>query len=63
MPEISSSLQHHGEMTDPINTDIGVIVVYVKWPRCCYTDQDPHDEEEYGSRQCNLALHKVYLKH
>jgi hypothetical protein len=61
MPGISWRLGHRIEMTYSVDSDVGVVVVYVErsWRR--HTYQDPHYKEEDGCRQGDLALYKVHL--
>jgi len=49
MPGISPDVGHNG-MTHPVNSDVGVVVVYVERPWRRYTDQDPHDKKEDRGR-------------
>jgi hypothetical protein len=60
MPGISSDLGHN-DMTHPINSDVGVVVVYVERPWRRHTDQDPHDEKEDRGRQGDLTLDEIHL--
>jgi hypothetical protein len=60
MPEISSMLGHD-DMTHPVNSNVGIVVVNVEWSWRRHTDQDPHDEKEDRGRQGDLTLDEIHL--
>jgi hypothetical protein len=58
VPRVSYMSRHSAYSVD---SDVGVVIVYVVWPRCCRAYQDPHDHKKDGGRQGDLALKKIHL--